>query len=186
MADVRIESARLVLREPVDADAPLLLDYYRRNEPRLAAWEPAFLDDIAQEERWIVWRRGESAMGRGRSFLALDRSDPSALVAIVNLYEILRGSAYSAMLGYSVDGGYEGKGYAREAVEATILYAFGTLNLHRITANYQPTNERSAGLLRRLGFTVEGYARELVYLRGNWRDHVLTSLLNPAWIPPDG
>jgi ribosomal-protein-alanine N-acetyltransferase len=185
VADVQLESARLVLREPVDADAPLLLAYYRRNEPRLAAWEPDFLDDITQEERWIAWRRGESAIGRGRSFLALDRADPSALVAIVNLYEIVRGSAHSALLGYSVDGAYEGKGYAREAVETTILYAFGALNLHRIAANYQPNNERSAALLKRLGFQVEGYGRELVYLRGVWRDHVLTALLNPAWIPPE-
>ena len=45
-------------------------------------------------------------------------------------------------------------------------------------------NERSGSLLRRLGFAVEGYARDLLYLRGAWRDHVMTALLNPRWKPP--
>ncbi|GAC1573391.1 MAG: ribosomal protein S5-alanine N-acetyltransferase [Candidatus Elarobacter sp.] len=181
---VALETGRLSLREPADADAPLLLDYYRRNAARLAAWEPAWEEDVAQQLRWIAWRRGESATEHGRSFLAYDRAEPAALVAIVNLYDIVRGQAHSAMLGYSIDGAYEGRGYAREAVEAVILYAFGTLNLHRLTANYQPANARSAALLERLGFAVEGHGRELVYLRGTWRDHVLTALLNPLWQPP--
>lgn len=47
-------------------------------------------------------------------------------------------------------------------------------------ANYVPTNERSGRLLRRLGFTVEGYARDYLFIDGAWRDHVLTSLTNPA------
>jgi ribosomal-protein-alanine N-acetyltransferase len=102
----------------------------------------------------------------------------------VNVYDVHAGSAHSAMLGYSLDGAYEGRGFAREAVEAVIAYAFGTLNLHRLTANYHPANERSGGLLRRLGFVVEGYARDMTYLRGTWRDHVLTSLTNPRWTAP--
>ncbi len=45
-------------------------------------------------------------------------------------------------------------------------------------ANYVPTNERSGRLLRRLGFTVEGYARDYLCLNGTWQDHILTSLIN--------
>ena len=182
---VTLGTERLILREPDDADAAVLLDYYNRNEPRLAPWEPEHDGDVAQQLRWIAWRKGESAIDHGRSFLAFDRADPSALVAVVNVYDITRGQVHMAMLGYSADGAYEGKGYAREAVEALVLYAFGTLNLHRLTANYQPTNGRSAALLRRLGFAVEGYSRDLVHLRGAWRDHVMTSLINPLWVPPE-
>ncbi|MFD2447620.1 GNAT family N-acetyltransferase [Vogesella fluminis] len=66
----------------------------------------------------------------------------------------------------------------REAVEAVIAFAFGTLKLHRVQANYQPENERSAALLKRLGFQIEGHARDYLFLNGAWRDHVLTSLIN--------
>ena len=44
-----------------------------------------------------------------------------------------------------------------------------------------PTNERSARLLRRLGFAVEGYARDYLLLDGQWRDHVMTALINRDW-----
>ena len=68
-----------------------------------------------------------------------------------------------------------------EALTAAIKYVFEELNLHRIMANYMPANERSAKLLRRLGFTVEGYARDYLRLAGNWRDHILTALTNDSW-----
>lgn len=42
-------------------------------------------------------------------------------------------------------------------------------------ANYMPTNEQSGRLLRKLGFSVEGYARDYLLLQGTWKDHPLTS-----------
>jgi len=182
--NLRLDTPRLVLREPLDSDAAALLAYATRNEPRFARWEPDRVDDVGHHLRWVRWRRDESAAQHGVSLLALDRGVPDALVGIVNLYAITGNASYSAVLGYSLDGAYEGRGFAREAIGAVIAYAFATLNLHRLTANYHPANERSGALLRRLGFVVEGYARDMLYLRGTWRDHVLTSLTNPNWKPP--
>ncbi|WP_235085187.1 GNAT family N-acetyltransferase [Chromobacterium sp. Beijing] len=71
----------------------------------------------------------------------------------------------------------------REALEAVIRCAFDTLKLHRVQANYQPHNLRSAGLLKRLGFEIEGHAKNYLYLNGAWRDHVLSSRLNPDFDP---
>ncbi len=182
--NLRLDTPRLVLREPDDGDAPALLAYAARNEPRFARWEPDNVEELGHHVRWVRWRRAESAAQHGVSVLALDRREPGALAGIVNLYGISGSATYSAMLGYSLDGAYEGKGFAREAVGAVIAHAFGPLNLHRVTANYHPANERSGVLLRRLGFVVEGYARDMMYLRGTWRDHILTSLTNPKWKPP--
>ena len=71
-----------------------------------------------------------------------------------------------------------------EAVNAVVEYGFKDKNLHRIMANYIPSNVRSGNLLRRLGFTVEGYARDYLYLNGKWEDHILTSKTNPKWKEP--
>jgi ribosomal-protein-alanine N-acetyltransferase len=67
-----------------------------------------------------------------------------------------------------------------------VIGLFGELGFHRIMANYLPHNERSGRLLRRLGFVVEGYARDYLYIHGAWRDHILTALTNPDPRPPGG
>ena len=68
-----------------------------------------------------------------------------------------------------------------EALEALVGFGFDQLNLHRIMANYQPNNTRSKAVLERLGFVTEGLAPKYLFINGDWRDHVLTSLTNDAW-----
>jgi ribosomal-protein-alanine N-acetyltransferase len=43
-------------------------------------------------------------------------------------------------------------------------------------ANYMPINTRSAKLLNRLGFKIEGYAEKYLLINGQWEDHILTAL----------
>jgi len=69
----------------------------------------------------------------------------------------------------------------QEAVRGSVTYAFGTLRLHRVMAGYVPRNRRSAAVLRRAGFTVEGYARDYLLIDGHWEDHILTAITNPEW-----
>ena len=66
-----------------------------------------------------------------------------------------------------------------EALSAAIPFVFETIGMHRIMANYMPANERSGALLRKLGFEVEGFARNYLYINGGWQDHILTALTNP-------
>jgi len=97
------------------------------------------------------------------------------LIASVNVTNIVHGVFQAGVLGYSVDFSHQGRGYGTEVVGAVVNWCFRNAGLHRIEANYQPVNERSGKLLRRLGFVVEGYARDYLYIDGEWRDHVLTS-----------
>jgi ribosomal-protein-alanine N-acetyltransferase len=69
----------------------------------------------------------------------------------------------------------------QEAMEVAITYVFQNLNMHRIMANYMPHNRRSGNLLRKLGFVVEGYARDYLMINGKWEDHILTSLINDSF-----
>ena len=66
-----------------------------------------------------------------------------------------------------------------EILKATTGYMFEVIGLHRIMANYMPENKRSAAVLHRLGFEREGLAKSYLKINGQWRDHVLTSKLNP-------
>lgn len=68
-----------------------------------------------------------------------------------------------------------------EALEASIKYVFEDLKIHRVMANYMPINTRSAKLLYRLGFIIEGYAENYLLIKGQWEDHILTALSIEQW-----
>lgn len=83
---------------------------------------------------------------------------------------------YAATLGYALDHRRWGRGEMREALRVALDFAFDHFSLHRVMANHLPENQRSARLLRRLGFVPEGYARDYLLIDGVWRDHVLNAL----------
>jgi ribosomal-protein-alanine N-acetyltransferase len=177
----QLQTARLVLREPEDRDAALLLAYHMRNEPRFAQWEPKRGTEVAQHLQWIQWRRSEGEAGRARTFLGFDRAAPERLVGSFNLDSISRSAGESsAMLSYSVDAAYEGQGYAREAVAALIAHAFGELALGSLSATYDPANARSGGLLARCGFRVVAQTPVIPGMERIMRAQVLAMLERPA------
>jgi len=64
----------------------------------------------------------------------------------------------------------------REALQTTIRYVLEELRLHRVHANCIPNNVRSGCPLSSLGFAIEGYARDYLFINDAWR--VRTSLTN--------
>lgn len=105
----------------------------------------------------------------------------SEVIGYANLSNIIRGAFHACYLGYGLAQERQGKGLMTESLRMVIEYAWNDLLLHRIMANYLPENERSARVLARLGFSIEGYARDYLFIGGAWRDHVLSALINPQW-----
>lgn len=88
------------------------------------------------------------------------------IIGQANFNNFVRGAGQFCYLGYSLAEIEQGKGYMPEALQAAINYVFKELNMHRVMANYIPQNRRSGNVLKKLGFVVEGYAREYL-LMGN-------------------
>lgn len=185
----RIETPRLLLRLAEPGEASRLVEYLQRNRAHLAAWEPDPLPGSFTEAHWrerLAQMRREEDEGRQVRVYLFEREKGSQgrVVGTIGISNIVRGAFWSAHVGFALDHALEGRGYMREALEAMIGYAFGPLNLHRLEANHQPHNLRSAALLRRLGFVPTGYARDYLFIAGAWRDHVQTSKINDAWRKP--
>lgn len=176
-----LTTSRLQLLPAAGGWARAVLAYQQRNRAHFAPWEPTPGGMFYTELFWVMrlrqreldWQENSGAM-----FLLVQEQAPQQVIGTVTLSGMTRGVFQACYLGYSLDQAYEGQGLMREALEAVIAFAFGSLKLHRLQANYQPENERSAGLLKRLGFQVEGQARDYLFLNGAWRDHVLTSLIH--------
>jgi ribosomal-protein-alanine N-acetyltransferase len=107
------------------------------------------------------------------------------IIGWLNFTNITRDVFQASNMGYKLSERAQHRGYMTEAARAGIDFAFGTSRLHRIMANYQPHNLRSSAVLRRLGFKTEGYAKAYLFINGEWRDHVLTSLVNPENVAPE-
>jgi ribosomal-protein-alanine N-acetyltransferase len=181
----RIETERLLLTLPGEDAAARMLAFAMENREHLTRWEPTPSSGFDTEEYWrnlLATARNDFLQGRSMKLVMFDRADPSGpVLGECNFSNFVRGPFHACYLGYKIDFRWEGRGLMREALVASIEHVFGPLGLHRIMANYLPVNERSGRLLKRLGFTIEGYARDYLRIDGEWRDHILTSLTNPDW-----
>lgn len=184
---LRIQTERLVLRLATDEDVPDIVRYFSENRAFLRAFDPLRPDSFFSSRFWYGQVRQSAVDHRLdralRLFLFLHDRE---VVGTANFTQIQRGVSHSCSLGYGLAEPHQGRGLMFEALSAAIPYVFSSLGLHRIEANYMPHNRRSGRLLRRLGFTVEGYARDYLLIDGRWEDHVLTSLANPDWPSPPG
>ena len=71
------------------------------------------------------------------------------------------------------------KGYATESIKSIILYAFETLNLHRIFADYYSTNIASSKIFKKSGFKVEGVFKDHFLISENkYVDSIRIAIIN--------
>lgn len=184
-----IVTSHLILSTPSKEDYSSLHDFENRNKNHLLKWESTIHPNIEnkpsiEEERlkrlenWIK----EYFEGKSIRFFIRTQERPDTIIGICNFTQIFHGSFQACYLGYKIDHEYQGKGFMSEALQASIRYVFEELHLHRIMANYMPSNIRSAKLLQRLGFTIEGYAKNYLLINNKWEDHVLTALSIEQWI----
>lgn len=175
---------RVILRLPQPADAPEIVDYFERNREHLDPMDPTRPDGFHTVQFWqqrVAIYLDEFARDQSARMIVLPADQPQRVIGTVSLSAVQRGPLQAANLGYGIDRALQGRGLMHEALRATIGYAFGPLNLHRLFAGYIPTNDRSARVVRRLGFEVMGYCRDYLLINGKWQDHVLTTLVNPRW-----
>lgn len=183
-----IQTERLTLRMARPADAPELLRFYRENEEFLAPWRPTSSPDAGKLEFWTAqiqtWQR-EWELDLGLRLWLFPRANPTSVLGHIGFTVVVRGPAQFCYLGYHLGRESEGHGYMYEALDSALTYAFDAMHLHRIMANYMPRNARSARLLERLGFGIDGFARDYLRIAGAWEDHVMTSKTNPSWREPE-
>jgi len=183
---VALETQNLRIREFDTEQAEAIAKYYQRNLAHFQSSSPPRSSEFHSTAAWM--ERLRQARDRESPsairFAVYRKAEPNAVVGHVELSEIARGAFMSCYMGYGIDAEFQGRGIMFEAVSAVTSYAFRSLRLHRIQANYMPTNVRSGALLRRLGFQQEGFARDYLFLGGGWQDHVMTALLNPEPLTP--
>ena len=70
-----------------------------------------------------------------------------------------------------------GKGFATEAANAVLRYAFANFRINRIMACPNAENVRSIAMCERIGMVREGHVREVRLLNGAYCDEVIFGIL---------
>ncbi|MBW4418926.1 MAG: ribosomal protein S5-alanine N-acetyltransferase [Myxacorys californica WJT36-NPBG1] len=178
-------TSRLVVRLLSQQDVAAVLHYYKENQAFLEPFEPIRPRNFYTKDFWtqqIEKSLIEFGYDRSLRLFIFTRAEPKKIIGTANFTQMVQGVSYSCSLGYSLAQSEQGNGYMVEALQPGIQYLFEGLNLHRINANYMPHNRRSGSVLKKLGFVVEGYARDYLLINGKWEDHILTSLINSNWV----
>ncbi len=162
---------RVLLRHPTRADCPALI----RANVESRAYHLPWVEPFMEEKGFHAWL-GRHLTGPHVSFVAIEE-ETSGIGGVINLNEIVGGSFQSAYLGYYGMVRFQGRGLMREAVGLAVRHAFDELGLHRVEANIQPGNARSIALVKRLGFSLEGYSPRYLRICGEWRDHERWAIL---------
>ena len=161
------------------ADAAALAEYFDVNMEHFKQWQPIRETGYYSQES-LATRLAEyehqQKNGSAAHFVGLVNDK---VVSHCFLTNIIYGPFQAGFMGYGVSKANEGAGVMTKVCVDALEYAFNELGLNRVMANYIPHNTRSARLLEKLGFSVEGLAKKYLKINGVWEDHVLTSKLNP-------
>lgn len=121
-----------------------------------------------------------NALPEFECFLICQLAD-NAIAGAINLSQISRGGFQSCYMGYYLGEKFGGKGFMTEAIELMLSYAFENLKIHRIEANIQPHNLASIAVVKKNGFTKEGFSRKYLKIDGDWRDHERWAIIYEDW-----
>jgi RimJ/RimL family protein N-acetyltransferase len=180
MTDFRIETARLVLRPWRDADLdplhalcsdPLVMRYLGPLQSR---------DVVAK----VLAEQQSYQAEHGYSFWPIQRREDALFLGFCGLKPGEEGTPIEGEveIGWRLRSDCWGAGYAREAAEAGIAWAWANLAAPQIVAITNIENERSWGLMERLGMTRdpdEDFDHPLLPIGDPLRRHVLYRIRRP-------
>ena len=98
------------------------------------------------------------------------------------VYHELMGSQLE--IGYALLSSERNKGYGTEAITIIIDYLFLAKPVVRIQATTDLRNKPSQRVLEKNEFKREGRIRKASFVRGQWRDEFLYSILREEWKEP--
>jgi RimJ/RimL family protein N-acetyltransferase len=176
---VELTTARLILREYVAADWSAV-HAYQSDERYLEhyPWESRTEADVREFVQQIVgWA---AAQPRHRFQLAITLADGGDLIGSCGL-RLSEPGATTGDIGCELAPACWRQGYASEALAAILEFGFGELGLNRIETHTVSENAPAIRLVERLGFTREGMHREVLRVRGRWRDLAWFGLLKREW-----
>ena len=174
-SDVFVATPRLSLRRFRAGDADSFAAY--RADPTVARYQGWDSCSRAEAVSFIAAQLARAPFEPGRwTQVAVELAEEGRLIGDCAL-RMESAAARQAELGFTFARGYQGRGFATEAVSNLLDYGFDRLGLHRIFAVADARNVRALALAERVGMRREGEFRDAEWFKGEWTTTVLYALL---------
>ena len=175
-----IPTERLLLRPLTAGDTEALLAY--RSQPdvcRYVPFEPMDRQVIGERlaAQWAATTLTDEGQG---VILGIELARTGELVGDVVLFWHSR-EHLGGEIGYMLNPGFAGHGYATEAAHVMLRLGFDELGLHRIVARIDERNEASAKVARRLGMRQEARLVHNELFKGEWSTELGFAMLAHEW-----
>ena len=132
---------------------------------------------MTEEENWwksLVARKGDH-------IFAIEAGD-GTYIGNIGLHDIQTENR-RALLGIIIgEKAYWGQGYGTDAIRALLGWAFGYLNLNRVSLTVYEYNDRAIRCYEKSGFRHEGSMREAGYLDGKYYDELVMGILRAEFL----
>lgn len=175
----RLETERLVLRQIQASDANAMFAFFSDEEViDLDEKRHHSVEESAAFIRQLqAWYQGHENVAWG-----ITRKGSDLLLGTCGFYAFDEGF-HRADIGYELLKSCWRQGIMSEALSAILTFAFSVMGLHRIDAVVYAWNERSQGILRKLGFVHEGTLRQRYLFHEHFWDEHHFGLLKDEWKP---
>ena len=172
-----LEGKNVNLRIMEKEDLPLLAEWANKPEV-LGEYNP-----LRQMSRTEVEKMLENPSDF-KPFI-IEKKDGGKIGFIIHFHVLHLGTGTKQLeIGYALIPSERGKGYCTEAVKITVDYLFLSREVIRIQACTDTRNLGSQKVLEKAGFDKEGTIRKSLFIRGEWRDCYLYSILREEWKEP--
>jgi ribosomal-protein-alanine N-acetyltransferase len=172
-----LEGKNVNLRIMEKEDFPLFIEWYSKPE----FWGE-FVSPFQRSRTEIERTISEPSPFEFKDFL-IEKKDGTKIGWIAFFYN-LDPVGKTLEIGYSLISSERGKGYCTEAAQIMVDYLFLSKEAPCIQAITHIKNTASQRVLEKVGFRREGIMRKRSFVRGEWTDMVLFSILREEWKEP--
>lgn len=172
-----MEGPRLFLRAPEPEDIDLLY----RWENDTAVWKVSNTVVPFSRftlEQYILTAHQDIYTTKQLRLMLESKVDSHAAVGTCDLFDF-DPLHRRAGIGIMLIEAYRRRGYASEALEVMIEYAFKTLLLHQLYCNISEDNTPSLELFSKAGFIITGTKKQWMLDQTGWKDEHILQLINP-------
>ncbi|OXS74988.1 GNAT family N-acetyltransferase [Lysinibacillus sp. KCTC 33748] len=170
-----ITTERLVLRlfETTDAETVAkLCNNYNIYKSTMYLPYPYSLDDALS---WMEHHYDNFTQDISYEFAVTDKETGElyGAIALSNNKRLKQGE-----IAYWIGEEYWGKGYATEAAQSIVQFAFEEKRLHKVFARYFSTNPASGTVMDKIGMKQEGILKDHIIKDGKYEDLVFYGIIN--------